>query len=144
MTTTPQHDDAWDACPSGEIDGLVNHLRQKKQQQKLQKLSAVGGVLLVLLVFGFWVSNSLPHESTHGGIACSEVKERARQYISESLSKEMMGRIDAHLAACPRCEEAIAQLRANTESSSSESESFEVSTVQINEDFARRLMAATW
>jgi len=145
MTSTDlQHDDTWDACPTGEIDGLVTNLRQRRQQQKLQKISAVGGVLVVLLVFGFWMSGSLPHESSYGGIACSEVKERARQYISESLNEDLMEKIAVHLKACPRCDEAIAQMRASAKASSSESVSFETSTASLDANLTRRLMAANW
>lgn len=145
MTSTDlQHDDTWDACPAGEIDGLVTDLRQRKQQQNLQKLSAVGGVLVVLLVFGFWMAGTLPHESKYGGIACSEVKEQAKQYISETLSEDLMGKIAVHLTACPRCEEAIAKMRASAKTNSPDSGSFEISTAHPDANFSRRLMAATW
>jgi anti-sigma factor RsiW len=46
-----------------------------------------------------------------GGISCREVVELVTDYLDGALSPEELARMEAHLAACPRCVTYVEQIR---------------------------------
>ncbi len=114
-------EEGWEQCNSGEILGMLNTVRAKRRRKQLAEAAAVGGTLILLFAVTLWSipSGLPPHQGRPGqgrGVACQEVFDRAEDFVAGNLSALVAGRLEEHLARCPRCKHHVEHLRANTES----------------------------
>ncbi|QDT33260.1 anti-sigma factor family protein [Thalassoglobus polymorphus] len=122
-SSEPLHgaDEGWGQCNSGEILGMLNTVRAKRRRKQLAEAAAVGGSLILLFAVTLWAipSGLPPHQGRPGqrrSIACQEVFDRAEDFVAGNLSALIAGRLEEHLARCPRCKHHVEHLRANVES----------------------------
>ncbi len=110
-----QHDDAWDACPRGEVSQLVQGLHAQRKQQSIVRAATIAACLLLIGVVGlFALPNSEPRQPNYGGIVCSKVVQHARAFIDGSLDAEIADRIRVHLGECKGCRDKINGMREPT------------------------------
>lgn len=108
----------WDDCSPGEIQGIVKLLKRSRRNRELTQVASVGVAFVLLFAITIW---SLPNQSgadgTHSGsFVCSDVIERAEDFVAGHLDALVNGRIEEHLAHCASCRQHIDRLRAQVES----------------------------
>jgi len=104
------HAEGWENCPQGELGRLVGGLRgQRRTRQTLTAVGAVASVLVLITIGSLMVRTS--KNSEHGGIACREVKNEARDYVAGNLQPERVAQFKIHLEHCPRCQAMVDKLK---------------------------------
>lgn len=105
--------DEWNACAPGEIQGVVNSLRQQRRRKQIAQATAVGTSLVLIFAVTLF---SLPGLTGNTGMnthamACHEVVQHAEDYLAGQLSALTTGQVDTHLSKCSHCNEYIEDLR---------------------------------
>ncbi len=105
---------AWDACPQGEIQGMVKSLELQRKNRRLQNAAFIGGAMMVLLAVGMWLEPQFagePKEPNFGGIVCSKVQENLQAYLAKTIDPSLAEKIQLHLAECPHCQEKLEMMQ---------------------------------
>lgn len=100
----------WQRCSRGQLSQLVK--RKRDQQQLLNRRRFLAGTTAAgfLAVTGITSYSLLLNElnelkpATEIAYTCAEVKEFVDPYFEGSLSDEVVGKIDQHLANCQKCQ----------------------------------------
>ena len=108
MSNEQLSNDGWRSCPPGTLTGLASGLRKVEQRKQRRRIVVGVATLLMMVTAGAWYSNqrgTLPDDYPYGGISCMEVKDSLPQMMSCTANAELVAKIQAHLAECPRCAE---------------------------------------
>lgn len=109
MNSQEQSDDAWIACPPGELVQFAAGLRRRRGRRIVVRAVATLGVAVAVVVAGRWATtNHKPavradDDFLHAGIYCSEVRSLLADYRAGKLPGDLNSQVKAHLAECPPC-----------------------------------------
>lgn len=109
MNSQEQSDDAWIACPPGELVQFAAGLRRRRGRRIVVRAVATLGVAVAVVVAGRWATtNHKPavraaDDYLHAGIYCSEVRSLLADYRAGKLPGDLNSQVKAHLAECPPC-----------------------------------------
>lgn len=109
--------DGWQACPSGALSKLASHERLLQRRRFLLRVGGTGAVL-GLGATGAWflvqdrglLDSGLPGDKDYGGIRCSKVRDLAKPFLQNQLSRQVAQQIEVHLEACAICKSFVKSL----------------------------------
>ncbi len=106
MTQNEKHDD-WTDCQGGEIAGLSQRLRRKREfvssRRRILKASITAAMLVIGVGLGM-VITQLPINNSDD-LVCAEVAGYTGNYFAHNLDPEIVDRIEKHLEHCELCRE---------------------------------------
>ena len=93
----------WHECPSGEISGMLGRIRSRRKAVFIAQLAggAVFGILLGVAFTQFGIGTGNDRDALQ--ISCTEVREKAADYVNGRLPEAMQERIAVHLKSCDSC-----------------------------------------
>lgn len=105
MNNSPELRDGWTPCPIGTLSTLAGNERRRRRRRFLIQSGGVTGAVVLTFGFGWSVfrGNRKPDDPIHGGIACSRVREIARQFVQGQLEDTVVRQVTIHLEECERC-----------------------------------------
>lgn len=105
MNNSPELRDGWTPCPIGTLSTLAGNERRRRRRRFLIQSGGVAGAVVLTFGFGWSVfrGNRKPDDPIHGGIACSRVREIAREFVQGQLDDKVNRQIRIHLEECERC-----------------------------------------
>ena len=141
MNSLQQSDDAWVACPPGELMQFAAGLRRRRGRRLAVRTAAALRVAVADVVAARWATtNRKPavrpaDDYLHAGIYCSEVRSLLADYRAGKLAADLQSQVKAHLDECPPCRARLNEtaLRTTPRRDAVRSECFAIST------FLRRL-----
>jgi hypothetical protein len=114
MTGDRTQPDAWQPCPAGQLQQMVNELKSRRQRQRLYRIWPLAGGLTLALLTGplLWKWAVQPPEGTVPKLTCRQVKPLLESYVAGTLADTTtcLG-IARHLNICPPCARLYRQLR---------------------------------
>ena len=114
MAKSQHTEDEWLPCPPGTLAGLSSNLKSQERWTQVRRVSGVAAALMIVVAAGVWYSNQQPpgmENYSYGGITCMEVRDSLPQMMDGSASEELMMKVQAHLAECPRCAELAKKMK---------------------------------
>ncbi len=113
MNTDSNNQDQWNPCDQGEIGKLVQHLKDRRRTQVLQRNATVALLLMMVGFSGYFVfSGGGLGDAGHGGIVCTDVMRQADEFIANSLDAQTNDNIREHIVHCDACRIQIEKMRA--------------------------------
>ncbi|TWT51872.1 hypothetical protein KOR42_33460 [Thalassoglobus neptunius] len=106
----PGSNEGWGDCPAGVIRSMLDRQRTCRRQEKLKRLTAIGGSLAVFLFIGFLVLQT-QRQVVAGHMTCAEVINQAEDYVAGKLTEVVAGKFENHLDRCPKCRHHIESVR---------------------------------
>ena len=114
MAKSQHTEDDWLPCPPGTLTGLSSGLKRHERWTQFRRVSSVAAALMIVVAAGVWYSNqqpAAPDNFSYGGITCVEVRDSLPKMMDGSASEELMMKVQAHLAECPRCAELAKKMK---------------------------------
>ncbi len=114
MSKSQHTDDDWLPCPPGTLAGLSSNLKSQERWIQVRRVSSVAAALMIVVAAGVWYTgqqSAAPENFSYGGITCVEVRDSLPQMMDGSASEELMMKVQAHLAECPRCAELAKKMK---------------------------------
>lgn len=110
--------ESWDDCNPGEIQGLVKSLKRSRRNRELTQVASVGVTFVLLFAITIWTfpQQQDANEIQSASFSCTDVIDRAQDYVAGHLDAVANGRVEEHLAHCASCTQQIEHLRAQAES----------------------------
>jgi hypothetical protein len=111
---TPPPNDAWIACPDGE---LARFAARRRSRRRAHQLGTVAVIAIAMLIGQRWFAGGIPAvlhplDPSYGGIVCSDVHAKLDRFIDGQLDAATAARIEAHVEQCPPCGSLLAAARA--------------------------------
>ncbi|MEW4486997.1 zf-HC2 domain-containing protein [Thalassoglobus sp. JC818] len=113
-----ERNEGWCDCPAGVIRSMLDRQKTCRRQEKLKRLTAIGGSLAVFLFIGFLVLQS-QQQVVAGHMTCAEVIDQAEEYVAGKLTEVVAGKFETHLDRCPKCRDHIETVRTGSGTHSS-------------------------
>lgn len=105
MSGTGQHQDGWQACPTGALSQFARDDRGRRRRVLLLKSSGAAALALLLVGVSLSAFNSRQsREPKFGGITCTEVRRHAAEYRAGRLNDDLASKIRLHLEQCSECQ----------------------------------------
>ena len=100
---------SWRPCPAGEVGGLAQRLRRRRQRRDAWRAAVAGACLVAVALLAFW---TLPGQrEANAAISCRDVHDLADEYVAGQVEAEKSDRIRRHLDHCRPCREVVERLR---------------------------------
>ena len=100
---------SWQPCTIGEVGGLVQRLRRRRQRRDVWRAAVAGACLVAIALLAF---STLPgRREANAAITCREVHDLADAYVAGQVEAEKSDRIRRHLDHCRSCREVVERLR---------------------------------
>ncbi|MFV2065445.1 MAG: zf-HC2 domain-containing protein [Pirellulales bacterium] len=99
-------DGEWGPCPTGELGRMVGRIRAKRRTTQVRRIGGTVAALAlfsVVLVGGRSILRNSTGEIRYGGLACSEVAPKLKDFHEGKLPAPLADKIRIHLAECPDC-----------------------------------------
>jgi len=93
--------ETWEACPSGEINRMVERAKSTRKSAFVNSFAIAGCLVLTTCAAALylqWSSSNPP-----GGIACEVVQPLLPEYQAETLEPEVQHQVAEHLLGCEHC-----------------------------------------
>ena len=109
MNERTKHSDEWIDCPPGTLNQVVLHAARRRRANTMKKAVVIGTVsCVVVLAYSLLFTENPSQPMQYGNISCLEVQEQMDDYRAGRLSKELVQRIETHLAQCEACKKNLA------------------------------------
>jgi len=103
--------DAWEACPAGEISHMVGRMHGKKVRLLVTRIVSVSACLVAFVVATAIFSGVMPSASVVEKITCADCKRRLPDYLNQALAEVAVEQVEVHLDDCPNCKHLHDQMK---------------------------------
>lgn len=121
MAEEPRNPDLWEACPPGELSGMVRRVKARRRTRTWPQVAGASLAVLVLVAGGVFVATRLssptqegPAGFDFGGITCREVQPILPEYLAGTLDEGRARKVRKHVAQCPHCGPMLEEMRTST------------------------------
>jgi hypothetical protein len=114
MEPTERTNSDWTDCQPGEVQRLVQGLPATRRARTIERRAATVAVLLLVGFTGVWFANGQSQsEPSYGGIVCSQVVQKSREFLAKTLNAKTADQINVHLGHCEACSKLVNNMRQN-------------------------------